>query len=274
MRRRRLPLDRRRCQWTRTLTDDSDTWSPPIWPNGEPPIRTTGAFDVAPGVAGTWFATVHGDDPAHGGGNIFRSTDDGASWTRLAGGLPTTGNGRTELATAPTDRNRVYAVISSTRDADYGNLLGIYMSADGGTTWAQLPAENLCGYDGSGRGVCNQRLSIAVDRLDAGTVYVGSISACRSTDYGQTWTCTNFGHSDYNAFASDTTGRVWIGNDGGVFRRSTDGSFANLNSDLPITQFEWGIAGEADADGPVFGGTQDTTTVRRRPDGSWRVFRL
>ncbi len=262
--------------WTRTLTDDSDTWSPQIWPNGDPRITTTGAFDVAPGGAGTWFATVHGDDPDHAGGNIFRSTNDGASWTRLAGGLPTTGNGRTEIATAPTDRNRIYAVLSSTRAADYGNLLGLYTSANGGTSWAQLPPpipeSNLCGYGGGSIGVCNKRLSIAVDPSDAGTVYLGSVTAYRSTDYGQTWTWSDWGHADYNAFASDTAGHTWIGNDGGVFRRSTDGSLANLNSDLPITQFEWGIAGEADADGPIFGGTQDTHTVRRRPDGSWRVM--
>src|SRR4029079_9800282 len=136
--------------WTRTLTDDADTDSPPIWPNGTPPIRTTGAFDVAPGVAGTWFATVFGDDPDNAGGNVLRSTDDGASWTRLGGGLPTTGNGRTEIATAATDRSRVYAVISSTRSAAYGNLFGIFMSSNGGTTWTELPppvpASNLCGY--------------------------------------------------------------------------------------------------------------------------------
>ena len=156
--------------WTRTLTDDSDTGSPPIRPDGDPRIKTTGAFDAAPGVAGTWFATVHGDDPAHAGGNIFRSTDDGASWRRLGNGLPMTGNGRTEIATAPTDRNRVYAVTSSTRDADYGNLLGIYTSTDGGSTWTKLPPPTpveLCSFGSSGLGACIKRLTIAVDPTDA-----------------------------------------------------------------------------------------------------------
>ena len=167
------------ASWTRTLTDDSDTDSPPIKPDGTPPIRTTGAFGLALGVAGTWFATVHGDDPAHAGGNIFRSTDDGTSWTRLAGGLPTTGNGRTEIATAPTDRNRIYAVLSSSRAADYGNLLGIYMSSNGGTTWAQLPSpESFCAISAGGGnlGACHHRLTIAVDPLDAGKVYAASLS--------------------------------------------------------------------------------------------------
>ena len=119
--------------WTRTLTDDSDTWSPQIWPNGDPRIRTTGAFDVAPGGAGTWFATVHGDDPDHAGGNIFRSTNDGAPGrgSRAACRRRETGARRSQaprpigIASMPS--------LSSTQDADYGGLLGIYTSADGGT---------------------------------------------------------------------------------------------------------------------------------------------
>ena len=93
-----------------------------------------------------------------------------------------------------------------------------------------------------------------------------------STDHGQTWTWANWGHADYNAFGFDSTGRLWIGNDGGVWRRSAGGTLENLNSTLPLAQFEWGIAGEADTDGPIFGGTQDTAVVVRKPDGSWRHF--
>ncbi len=264
------------ASWTRTLTDDSDTDSPPIKPDGVPPIKTTGAFDAAPGVAGTWFATVHGDDPAHAGGNIFKSTDDGVSWSRLGNGLPTTGNGRTEIATAPTDRNRVYAVTSSTLPASYGNLQGIYTSTNGGSTWTTLPTPTpeieVCSFGSSGLGACIKRLTIAVDPTDAAVVVFGAIAAYRSTDSGQTWTRTNIGHSDYTSFAFDSVGRTWVANDGGVFRRATDGSLENLNATLPITEFEWGIAGEADADGPIFGGTQDTTTVLRMANGSWRAM--
>ena len=221
-------------------------------PDGFPPIRTTGAFDATPGVAGTWFATVYGDDPAHAGGNVFRSTNDGASWSRLAGGLPTTGNGRARVATAPADRNRVYAVISSSRDVDFGSLLGIFTSADGGTTWAKLPSPaSFCETSMPlGHGTCHQRLALVVDPIDPGSLYAAGISPNRSTDYGQTWEWNNFGHSDYSALAFDTGGRLWIGNDGGVFRRATDGTLANLNATLSIAQFEWGIAGEADAEGP------------------------
>jgi PASTA domain/Divergent InlB B-repeat domain len=264
------------ANWTRTLTDDSDTDSPPIKPDGFPPVKTTGAFDAAPGVAGTWFATVHGDDPLHAGGNIFKSTDDGVSWSRLGNGLPTTGNGRTQIATAPTDRNRVYAVTSSTLQANYGNLKGIYASTNGGSTWTTLPTPTpeieVCSFGSAGLGACINRLRIAVDPTDPAVVIFGAIAAFRSTDSGQTWTRTNIGHSDYTSFAFDSVGRTWVANDGGVFRRATDGSIENLNATLPITEFEWGIAGEADADGPVFGGTQDTTTVLRMPNGAWRAF--
>jgi hypothetical protein len=256
------------ASWNRTLADDSDTYPP-----GSGGMKTTGAFDVAPGVSGTWFASIYGDDPAHAGGNIFKSTNDGASWQRLAGGLPTTLNGRTELATAPSDRNRIYAVMSASGNP-FGALLGIYTSADGGASWTKLPDPgDFCGNPFTpGAGVCHNRLGIGVDPANPGVVYAGSIETWKSSNYGQTWTQQTAINTyfDLDAIEFDSVGRLWIGNDGGVWRSANGGaSWDDLNSTLAIAQFEWGIAGEADADGPIFSGTQDHGTDRRKPDGSW-----
>src|SRR5213592_1197338 len=55
-----------------------------------------------------WFTYA----PTNGaGGGIFKSTDGGSTWTQLTNGLPKEGIGRTGIAIAPTNPNRVYAVV-------------------------------------------------------------------------------------------------------------------------------------------------------------------
>ena len=64
-------------------------------------------------------------------GGIFKSTDGGASWTKLSKGLPGDGNAvvQANLAIAPSDPSRLYAAVASK-----GAALGF----TGPTTPAQL----------------------------------------------------------------------------------------------------------------------------------------
>ncbi|MCU1347818.1 MAG: hypothetical protein JWO56_848, partial [Acidobacteria bacterium] len=55
-----------------------------------------------------WFTYAPTNAP---GGGIFKSTDGGSTWSRLSNGLPKDGIGRTGIAIAPTNPNRLYAVV-------------------------------------------------------------------------------------------------------------------------------------------------------------------
>src|SRR6266853_1823797 len=55
-----------------------------------------------------WFTYAPTNGP---GGGIFKSTDSGSTWTQLTNGLPKEGIGRTGIAIAPTNPNRVYAIV-------------------------------------------------------------------------------------------------------------------------------------------------------------------
>jgi photosystem II stability/assembly factor-like uncharacterized protein len=84
--------------------------APPIWREPENAerrsTRASGSFSAARGR----FAAA-----AHGTG-IYRSTDGGRTWTQLTGhGLPSGITGRIGLAVAPSDPDRVYALIESGR---------------------------------------------------------------------------------------------------------------------------------------------------------------
>ena len=128
------------------------------------------------------------DDNEYGGagGGIFKSTDGGDTWRKLAGGLPDD-LVQAYVAIAPSETRRLYATVASSQQSgahSAGKSLAIYRSDDAGETWYQAttdprPAERIGGGD----------LPVPkVDPKNPDVVYSTSIVAWRSTDGGKTWT--------------------------------------------------------------------------------------
>lgn len=114
--------------------------------------------------------------PSNGpGGGLYKSTDEGKTWQQITGnGFPSEGLGRIGLAVAPSDANRVYAIV----DAKEG---GMYRSDDGGTTWQRSDSEGRIW----GRGWYFSQ--VEVDPKDPNTVYTMNTSTYRSRDGGHTF---------------------------------------------------------------------------------------
>lgn len=131
--------------------------------------------------------------PAAGPGSaVYKSTDEGATWTKLAGGgWPGGPLGRIGLAVADTPHGvRVYAAVDSK------NAGGLYRSDDGGTHWVRVNKETaMSGWYAS-------RLAVQPDNPDV--VYTVGQSIRRCTNGGKT--CEVFkgapGGDDYH--------HVWI----------------------------------------------------------------
>ena len=108
-------------------------------------------------------------------GGIYKSTDGGDHWTKLAGGLPSELFGRANVAISAAAPNRIYALI----EAKPGS--GLYRSDDAGATWALV--------NGAGNLITRPFYydTLGVDPNDANVVYVGDEGWFRSIDGGRTF---------------------------------------------------------------------------------------
>ncbi|MDE3129117.1 MAG: hypothetical protein KGL38_13995, partial [Gemmatimonadota bacterium] len=120
------------------------------------------------------------------GSGIYKSTDGGEHWTKLANGLPTANIGRIGLAVARGSGGAVvYASVAIegsalTTAAAPSDASGLYRSDDGGASWRLANGDPALASSYFGR------LTVAPD--DPNTVYVTGQSIRRSTDGGKTFT--------------------------------------------------------------------------------------
>jgi photosystem II stability/assembly factor-like uncharacterized protein len=167
---------------------------------------------------------------------LYKSTDGGRTWAKLTGhGLPDGTTGRYGLAVAPSDDNRVYALIESTSGI-------LWRSDDAGATWTLVSSDTNA----------DQRpfyfSHVTVDPKDPNRVYAISNNLALSTDGGKKFrTIARQTHVDYHAMwiAPNDPSRMIIGEDGGYALTNDKGANWFFSANLPIAQiYHVGLSNE------------------------------
>ena len=164
------------------------------------------------------------------GGNedgLYRSSDGGQTWTKLEGhGLPDGPTGRIGLAVAPSDGNRIYAVIESSHGV-------LWRSQDGGANWTMVSNDSLV----DARPFYFSH--VEVDPKNPDRVYALSFETMLSTDGGKTFKAiARDVHSDFHAIwiAPNDPKRILLGEDGGYALTLDGGANWFFSANMPIGQ--------------------------------------
>src|SRR6266542_573867 len=283
--------------WTRVLYPDPCPQS-----GATPDTRYISDVVVRPGTGGQQVIAVVGWRAGSICNGFYRSTNSGQTFSRfsVAGSLNDKDLGRTTLAYSA-NGSKLYALVQSASmfnhaKTDFGGtvLMGVFVSPNGDpagpyTTiaeWRKLASSGSAlklglGYHPGVQAWYDQFL--AVDPADANHVYVGLEESFETTNGGTSWTAIgpywNFGlpcaangldscgktpHPDQHAIAIDSAaGRVYIGNDGGVYSRSlavhthTGTEWTDLNEGYRTLQYYYAEAGKVAGGDAIWGGLQD-----------------
>jgi photosystem II stability/assembly factor-like uncharacterized protein len=203
-------------------------------------------------------------------GGIYKSTDAGATWTKLTKGLPPGEVGRVGLAISRSNPKILMAVVEHafqprpqvvengvTKDnPDYADMTklgtGIYRSEDGGATWMYQNRMNNRPFYYS---------HIYINPIEDKWVYFLTSNLNFSNDGGKTWTTIGGLHPDFHTMWLDPTNknRFYIGQDGGASLTYDHGKTWLFYDNISFAQF---YAVSTDMRDPyyVYGGLQDNGT--------------
>ncbi len=233
--------------------------------------------------AGMWPLEIHtwGRESGGPGSGLFMSRDGGATWKKLTGhGLPARTTGKFALAIAPSNSNRIYALIETGdgvpdkgQETDRGKL---WRSDDGGENW------RLVSYDRSLGGRPHYYFRVVVSPDNENETYFLTASYNVSLDGGETTrAAAGFGSSpggDNHDIWIDPTNpnRMAVANDSGVSLSVTrgrtwqriqlpNGQMYHVTVDNQVPYYVYGNR----QDGPSYRGPSRTGGGGSIPRSTW-----
>jgi photosystem II stability/assembly factor-like uncharacterized protein len=229
--------------WTRSLFVDTNTGCSGL---------TLDAHDSQTLVAGMWQVEMHPWAELSGGpgSGVYVSHDGGAHWKHIEGhGLPKSPVGKIDVAIAPTDSNRIYALIETDKQGAF------WRSDDGGENW------RLTSWDRTLIGRAGYYIRIAVSPGDENKILLANSSFHVSLDGGETFREVPWGGDNHDIWMDPKNpDHFAITYDGGLAITTVNGNgFHNVT--LPIGQM-YHVAVDDQVPYYVYGNMQDNSTMR------------
>ena len=225
--------------WKKVLyINDSTGVRDVIFDPGNPKVMFAASWQV---IRHPW-ALIDGGE----GSGIYRSNDEGETWTKLKSGLPGGIIGRIALAAAPTNPDHIYALI----EAKHGVL---WETKDLGEHWHQVSNNKTMDV----RPFYFSNMEVAPDNENK--IYFLSFLMSVTTDGGKSIKTIAHGvHVDHHAIWIDPENpdRIIEGNDGGVYISHDAGDTWHYCNNIPIEQF-YQVATDTNIAYNMGGGLQD-----------------
>ena len=234
--------------WQRSLFGDENTGCSGLTMDAhDPNVLFAGLWQVE---LHTWVETSGGPGSA-----VYMTRDAGATWKRLEDGLPKSPVGKIDVAIAPSDSKRVYALIQT---ANQGSL---WRSDDGGGQW------RVASWDRTLIGRAGYYIRIEVNPADANEVLVANSSFHRSLDGGANFTInTGGGCGDCHDIWMDSKNPDhWIATGDGGMGITIDHGRTFNQIELPIGQM-YHVASDNQVPYWIYSNRQDDGTMRGPSD--------
>ncbi len=204
---------------------------------------------------------------ASAAGLFYRSTNNGISFTQTSTGLGSLAY-RGAIAVTPANPEIVYLVVTTTT-----SFYGLVRSTDAGLTFTtRSTTPNIMSWDcnGGSGGQAWYDLDIAADPGNANIIYCGGVNCFKSTNGGSSWAINShwYGgcgvpsvHADLHVLEyNPLNGRLYAGNDGGVYWTANGGTSWNEISNGLIISQAYAIGQSATSRNLVINGYQDNGT--------------
>jgi photosystem II stability/assembly factor-like uncharacterized protein len=202
--------------------------------------------------AGTWTVEAHPWVMKSGGpgSGVFVTRDGGTKWTRIEGhGLPRSPLGKIDVAIAPTNPDRVFALIQT---KDQGSL---WRSDDGGNNW------RVVSWDRRLIGRAGYYIHIAVSPANENDVLIANSTAWRSIDGGLNFESSRGGGDTHDIWWDPTNANRFIITDDGGMNITTSNGSGFHRVQLPIGQM-YHVAVDNQIPYYIYGNMQDDGTMR------------
>ncbi len=231
------------AHWERVLFVDENTGCSGLTMDAHNPEKL---------FAGTWQAEMHtyGEYSGGPGSGVYVTRDGGDHWTRVTSpGLPRSPLGKIDVAVAPSNSDRVYALIQT---ANQGSM---WRSDDGGVNW------RVVNWDRALIGRAGYYIHLAVSPVNENEVLVANSSFHQSLDGGETFRPVPWGGDNHDIWWDPSNpDRFVITHDGGLNITTSHGRGFNRVT-LPIGQM-YHVAVDNQVPYYFYSNMQDSTTMR------------